>query len=315
MFAQSAIRGAQKVIDASAVTAANSWDPNTLIRKSMEARSNEKQASIRASSTLKAEKNKIEAQVAISEARADMNLAKDKRDANFRKAGKIAAAGEMIAKGVAKKPDPAKPYVSNLTAWQDEITRLEGVLERQRQEIQGLETKGPMEVDTSMFGGALQQQDPGSVTGVSQKLSGGGLNPEGFNKVYSMAQQSGAKYPELVAAQWALESGHGASKSGKNNVLGVKAAANESGSTMPTQEYINGRMQTVPGTFKNYSSEQENVNEVVNRWHKNYGSYQGVSRAGTADDAAMLLNPGAEGYATDPDYGKKLINIMNNYGY
>jgi flagellum-specific peptidoglycan hydrolase FlgJ len=36
------------------------------------------------------------------------------------------------------------------------------------------------------------------------------------------AKRVGAKFPELVAAQWALESGFGKSVSGKHNYFGLK---------------------------------------------------------------------------------------------
>ena len=40
--------------------------------------------------------------------------------------------------------------------------------------------------------------------------------------IAEMATKAGAKYPHLVAAQWALESGFGKHQSGKNNFLGIK---------------------------------------------------------------------------------------------
>ena len=40
---------------------------------------------------------------------------------------------------------------------------------------------------------------------------------------------SGAAHPQLVAAQWALESGWGKTPSGKNNYFGIKAGSGESG--------------------------------------------------------------------------------------
>ena len=43
---------------------------------------------------------------------------------------------------------------------------------------------------------------------------------------YAMGKKAGAKYPNLVAAQFALESGWGTALSAKNNFFGIKANLN-----------------------------------------------------------------------------------------
>jgi flagellum-specific peptidoglycan hydrolase FlgJ len=48
----------------------------------------------------------------------------------------------------------------------------------------------------------------------------------------------------------------------------------------------------------------------VTKWYKDYKGYKGVNRATTADECAQLLVK--EGYATDPMYATKLINIMRS---
>ena len=68
-----------------------------------------------------------------------------------------------------------------------------------------------------------------------QASSGGDGTYDGtFQSVYSMAQRSGAKFPELVAAQWQLESAGGTALSGTNNFFGIKAAPGESGTVNET---------------------------------------------------------------------------------
>jgi uncharacterized protein YcbK (DUF882 family) len=91
--------------------------------------------------------------------------------------------------------------------------------------------------------------------------------------VTKAAKEAGAKFPECVAAQWALESGWGQHTSGKNNYFGLKGA----GSTVETKEFVNG--------------------------------HKGVNRAESRNECARLLVK--EGYATDPDYSTKLIQIMD----
>ena len=58
-----------------------------------------------------------------------------------------------------------------------------------------------------------------------------------WDGVVSAAKAAGAKWPECVAAQWALESGWGEHFSGNWNAFGLKG----SGSTVNTQEFINGQ--------------------------------------------------------------------------
>ncbi len=118
---------------------------------------------------------------------------------------------------------------------------------------------------------------------------------------------AGAKYPNLVAAQYALESGWGQSTSGAYNYFGLKG----SGTTKSTQEYINGQLVTVNASFKDYNSPQESVKDLVSKWYKDYKGYQGVNRATSRENAAYMLS--AQGYATSPDYAEKLISLMNRY--
>ena len=94
-----------------------------------------------------------------------------------------------------------------------------------------------------------------------------------------MAGAAGSKFPKLVAAQWALESAWGKKPSGTNNFFGIKATDSESSTSKPTWEVINKRVDT-SANFKNYETPQGSVNDLVNKWYKDFGNYQGVNRAG-----------------------------------
>ncbi len=124
--------------------------------------------------------------------------------------------------------------------------------------------------------------------------------------ISAAAKNAGAKFFDCVAAQWALESGYGKHTSGKNNFFGIKGTP---GTTVSTQEHINGKFVTIQDTFKDFSSPEECVQYLVDRWYKDYKGYQGVNRAGSRDECARLLV--SEGYATDPGYASKLIKLMN----
>jgi flagellum-specific peptidoglycan hydrolase FlgJ len=126
-----------------------------------------------------------------------------------------------------------------------------------------------------------------------------------------MAGAAGAKFPELVAAQMILESAGGTALSGTNNFFGMKATASESSTAKQTTEFRDGVEGTETANFKNYSSPQESVSDLVNKWYKDYSGYQGVNNANSLEEAAMMLQQ--QGYATDPEYAQKLIQIANRF--
>jgi hypothetical protein len=125
-----------------------------------------------------------------------------------------------------------------------------------------------------------------------------------WNQIETLAAKAGARYPSLVAAQWALESGWGKHVSGKNNFFGVKGK----GTVVTTTEFINGKQVTVKDEFKDYASVEECVQDLVDKWYKDYKGYKGVNNAPTVSDAARDLVK--QSYATDPKYAEKLIELL-----
>ena len=125
--------------------------------------------------------------------------------------------------------------------------------------------------------------------------------------VEAAAKACGARWPQLVAAQWALESAHGTAVSGKHNYFGIKG----SGSSHVTQEEVDGRMVTITAGFIDFACLKDCVEYLVTRWYLDYKGYQGVNHAASADAAAYSLK--AQGYATDSQYPQKLINLMRQH--
>lgn len=125
--------------------------------------------------------------------------------------------------------------------------------------------------------------------------------------IESAARAAGAKFPEVVAAQWALESGFGKYTSGKNNFFGIKGTG-----TIKTtwEDYGNGPV-TIKASFLNFATPYDCVEHLVTQWYKDYKGYKGVNRATTREECAILLK--REGYATDPIYSQKLIKLMQDY--
>ena len=127
--------------------------------------------------------------------------------------------------------------------------------------------------------------------------------------VMAAARKAGAKFPEVVAAQWALESGWGAHTSGDNNYFGIKAVEGEPYSTCTTWEHYDGKDVTIQAKFRDFDSLQECIDDLVTMWYKDYKGYKGVNRAQTVGECCQLLVQ--ESYATDPHYASKLMSIIN----
>ncbi len=123
--------------------------------------------------------------------------------------------------------------------------------------------------------------------------------------VKAVAKACGAKFPEVVAAQWALESSWGQHTSGKNNFFGIKGSP---GTLQETKEFLNGRWTTVIATFKDYPSPTACIDHLIAMWYKDYKGYKGINRATSWKECCQLLQ--SEGYATDPSYPSKLIRLI-----
>lgn len=131
--------------------------------------------------------------------------------------------------------------------------------------------------------------------------------PNSWAGVSDAAHRAGARYPELVAAQWALESGFGKHCSGTHNYFGLKGP----GTTVKTQEVINGKTITIEAEFLNFANLDACVTYLVERWHRDWKDFKGVNHAPNRNDAARSLV--AQGYATDPAYATKLIALMDQH--
>lgn len=155
----------------------------------------------------------------------------------------------------------------------------------------------------------------GSSPDASPSTSGGPAAPPVTGKKADLWKQfkgygakAGAKYPQLVSAQFALESGWGTALSGTHNYFGIKAAPGESATQHKTREVYNGQSVNITAGFKNFNSPQDAVNHLVNQWYKDYKGYKGVNNAPSDQAAAQELRK--QGYATDPNYSSSLIRLL-----
>ena len=123
--------------------------------------------------------------------------------------------------------------------------------------------------------------------------------------------------PSVTIAQAALESNYGQSELAKkyNNLFGVKGSDPNTSQVMTTQEFVNGRWETIHGRFQIYDSYQASIHAhtmlFVNGTTWNSKQYQHVRAAKDYRTQAKALE--TDGYATDPGYANKVIQIIEEY--
>lgn len=124
--------------------------------------------------------------------------------------------------------------------------------------------------------------------------------------------------PEVLVAHAALESGWGkrairnVDGSDSHNLFGIKAGASWRGATanVLTTEYVNGVAQKKVDSFRAYGSYQEAFADYANLLSSS-PRYRNVMNQGrNIQGFAQGLQSG--GYATDPRYAHKLIDVMSS---
>ena len=121
---------------------------------------------------------------------------------------------------------------------------------------------------------------------------------------------------EALIAQSALETGWGKHSmrfpDGKSafNLFGIKAGSNWNGPTLtkPTIEFQNGVMQTEIAHFRAYESIPDALDDYVNFIQSSARYQNALDHQGSDTHYLKQLQQG--GYATDPEYANKIINIM-----
>ncbi|WP_222890141.1 flagellar assembly peptidoglycan hydrolase FlgJ [Enterobacter sp. C2] len=128
------------------------------------------------------------------------------------------------------------------------------------------------------------------------------------------SEQSGVPH-HLILAQAALESGWGQRQIKRENgepsfnLFGVKASSSWKGPTteITTTEYENGEAKKVKAKFRVYGSYLEALSDYVGLLSRN-PRYAAVTTASTAEQGAQALQ--SAGYATDPNYARKLTSMI-----
>lgn len=121
----------------------------------------------------------------------------------------------------------------------------------------------------------------------------------GYADVQALGTASGFKFPQVMAAMWALESGWGKYTSGKNNVFNIKARPGQG--TMKNGSY-----------WRDYASPLASAKDFMNLMtDPRYAP--GLSRAKTPRQAIEAIAAG--GYAGgEAAYPSKIIRVMQQMG-
>ncbi len=140
---------------------------------------------------------------------------------------------------------------------------------------------------------------------------------EFISKMTPYAQDVSASHgvwPSLLIAQAAIESNWGNSGLAQesNNYFGVK---NPKGKEYVTEEFKQDEWIEIKATFKNYESVYDSILDYAdllkNGTSWNSDLYEDVIKAATYKEAAYELEKA--GYATDPNYAEKVIEIIEQY--
>jgi flagellar protein FlgJ len=123
----------------------------------------------------------------------------------------------------------------------------------------------------------------------------------------------------FMLGQAALESGwgkaeiRGADGQNSHNLFGIKAGAGWKGRTVDvvTTEYVDGKPQKQVEPFRAYDSYAESFRDYANLLRSN-ARYQNVIAQGQ-DAAGFAQGLQQAGYATDPNYAQKLMNVIRQF--
>jgi len=123
--------------------------------------------------------------------------------------------------------------------------------------------------------------------------------------------------PKYLVAQAALETGWGkhmvkqADGSNSNNLFGIKSHGWDGGSaTAVTQEFVNGKAVKESEKFRTYDSFADSFHDYVNFLQSNDRYDKALSTSGNSERFMQGLQQA--GYATDPQYARKVIQIARN---
>lgn len=141
------------------------------------------------------------------------------------------------------------------------------------------------------------------------------------SSIWSKAKQAAASMgldPKMLIAQAALETGWGQSVakdsdgSSSNNLFNIKSGSNSDFASVKikTTEYIADTPIKMSASFRKYDSVEDSFNDYVSLIKNNDRYQNAVANARSPERYVNELSKA--GYATDPNYGSKILSIYNS---
>ncbi|MEY8292534.1 glucosaminidase domain-containing protein [Carnobacteriaceae bacterium 52-44] len=135
-----------------------------------------------------------------------------------------------------------------------------------------------------------------------------------FTPIAKKVEKTHGTRPSLLIAQAALESNWGNSTLSikSKNYFGIKGI---NGTQYATREYYDNEWESIQASFKHYDTVEDSIVDYANlikngtSWDADF--YIEAIEATNYKDAAYAVQEA--GYATDPNYADKLINIIEQY--
>lgn len=134
-------------------------------------------------------------------------------------------------------------------------------------------------------------------------------------KIFNCSKESYKTWkilPSITISQSCLESGFGKHDMGVNNLFGFKGSGPAGSIVLPTKEWDNNTQKfiTIDQKFRAYNSVCESVFDhdrllATKIYYKNARKYM--------NDPLNFIKQLTGVYATDPNYDKKLLNIINHF--
>jgi N-acetylmuramoyl-L-alanine amidase len=115
----------------------------------------------------------------------------------------------------------------------------------------------------------------------------------------------------LTIAQCILESGWGTSKLSReaNNLFGVKGQGNNGCVKLSTEEFYEGKRYEVEAEFRKYVTIDDSIADHTHLF--TFPRYKNLRGCTDYKQACRFIQ--MDGYATDPKYAQKLIDVIEKY--
>jgi flagellum-specific peptidoglycan hydrolase FlgJ len=131
---------------------------------------------------------------------------------------------------------------------------------------------------------------------------------------FELERQSGIP-PAIPLAVAGLESGWGQSELARvgNNHFGIKAKRQDQKYCVPTSEYVKGKHRRVRACFRAYEGSHESFLDFC-RVLTDDPRYNHLLSLDRADYHSWAKGLQDSGYATDPRYARKIVQVVEKYG-